>query len=534
MRGSPAGAGNPDPASRAAPAPGAGNTDPGGAAPDDPLAELAARLEAVVIHSDMPQTLEFSCSHPGLNQLHHNILWGWKSNALDIPTDCPQRDERLGWTGDAQVFIGTATYLTNAGGFFAKWLRDLQLEQRDDGGVPFVIPNVLASIQEVEPNISNWHSSTGWGDAAVICPWTLAARYGDRAVLEEQWPSIMGWISYMRAHAEDEVLWNSGFHFGDWVALDAKEGSFFGATPNDLTATAYYAHSVDLAARIAERLEKVNEADSLRRLHGRIVDAFRREFYTARGRLAARTQTAHLLALAFDLVAPEHRARTVEELIATIRENDDHLVTGFLGTPLLLPVLAENGHLDEAYRLLLREEYPSWLFQVKQGATTIWEHWDGMKPDGSMWSPDMNSFNHYAYGAVGEWMYRSVGGLDLNASDIPAGRFVLAPRPPAVGDGSLTRAEMTYHSGYGPLRIAWRLDQGRTPAGGGSAAGSAGAASAGGQGKAPATCSLHLEVTVPPNCVVELHSPVAGPGVRPVTELGPGRHRSEIDSGSLC
>jgi len=503
---------------------------PPGTAP--PGTALAERFEAVVIHSDMPRTLEFSCSDPRLNQLHDNILWGWKGNALDIPSDCPQRDERLGWTGDAQVFVGTATYLTQAGGFFTKWLRDLKLEQREDGGVPFVIPNILSFVHNAEGSLADWHSSTGWGDAAVICPWTIAARYGDHAVLEEQWPTIMGWISYMRDHAEDEVLWNSGFHFGDWVALDAKEGSFFGATPNDLTATAYYAHSVDLAAQIAERLQKDDEATSLRRLHTRIVDAFRREFYTARGRLAARTQTAHLLALAFDLVPPEHRARTVADLITTIRENDDHLVTGFLGTPLLLPVLADNGHLDEAYRLLLREEYPSWLYQVKQGATTVWEHWDGMKPDGSMWSPDMNSFNHYAYGAVGEWMYRTIGGLDLNASDIAAGRFVLAPRPPGLsrsvetGNGGRhaafrgpTSAELTYYSGYGPLRVAWRLLE---------RSGSA-TEERPGDAATSGTRSLHLEVSVPPNSTVELRSPTAGPGEGSVTELRPGRHRSQFE-----
>lgn len=425
--------------------------------PDAMTSEIADRFEAVVIHSEMPKTLEFSCSDERINQLHHNILWGWKGNALDIPTDCPQRDERLGWTGDAQVFIGTATYLMQVGEFFTKWLRDLQLEQLEDGGVPFVVPNVLTTVAELDPKVDHSHSSTGWGDASVICPWTVAARYADRRILDEQWATIMGWIGYMREHAQDGVLWNSGFHFGDWVALDAKEGSFFGATPNDLTATAYYAHSVDLAAQIAEKLGKEAEVEELRSLHTEIVRAFQREFYTPAGRLAARTQTAHLLALAFDLVPEVHRERTVTDLIATIRENGDHLVTGFLGTPLLLPVLAENGHLEEAYRLLLREEYPSWLFQVKQRATTIWEHWDGMKPDGSMWSPEMNSFNHYAYGAVGEFIYRMVGGLDLNGSDVEAGKFRIAPRP----GGGIEHAETRYDSVYGPILVAWRIEAGR-------------------------------------------------------------------------
>jgi len=411
---------------------------------------------AVAIHSDMEPTLRFSCSDDRINQLHRNILWGWKGNTVHVPTDCPQRDERLGWTGDAQVFVGTAAYLTDVRGFFRRWLRDLALEQHEDGGVPFVIPDVLSAVMHRDPNIQDTHSSTGWGDAAVVCPTTLLDRYDDRETLERQYPSMRKWIDFIRQRAENEVLWNSGFHFGDWVALDAKEGSFFGATPNDLTATAYYAYSTLLTARAAKTLGRTQEAAELQDLHGRIVEAFRREYYTAAGRLAARTQTAHLLALAFDLAPPEHRARTVRDLIALIRENDDHLVTGFLGTPLLLPVLAENGHLEEAYALLTREEYPSWLYQVSQGATTIWEHWDGLKPDGTMWSAEMNSFNHYAYGAVGEWMYRTIGGIDLSRSRIGERSFVIAPRP----GGGITSADIRYASPLGDVAVSWAIRDG--------------------------------------------------------------------------
>ncbi len=457
---------------------------------------------AVVVHSEMDSTLQFSCSDERINQLHHNILWGWKGNALDIPTDCPQRDERLGWTGDAQVFVGTAAYLMNVGSFFRRWLRDLALEQREDGGVPFVIPDVLSAVMHRDPNINDTHSSTGWGDAAVICPVTIARRYNDRGLLSRHYPSMRRWIDFIRGRAENEVLWNTGFHFGDWVALDAKEGSFFGATPNDLTATAYYAYSTALTADTAERLGNTEDAAELWALHERIVTAFRREYYTPSGRLAAQTQTAHLLALAFDLVPPEHRERTVADLIQLIRNNDDHLVTGFLGTPLLLPVFADNGNLDEAYRLLLREEYPSWLFQVKQGATTIWEHWDGMKPDGTMWSPQMNSFNHYAYGAVGEWMYSAVGGIDLNRSDIPGRRFVIAPRP----GGGITSAEMSYRSGYGDVSVSWKLVKN----------------------------DLTVDVELPPNVTAELYWPEssgadAAPGAPQM--LGPGQSSITAELG---
>ncbi len=351
------------------------------------------------------------------------------------------------------MFVGTAAYLCDVRPFFRRWLRDLALEQHDDGGVPFVIPDVLSSVMHMDANIQDTHSSTGWGDAAVVCPMTLLDRYDDRETLERQYPSMVRWIRFIEERAEGGVLWNSGFHFGDWVALDAKEGSFFGATPNDLTATAYYAHSTLLTSRAAATLGRSDDADAFRRLYERIVEAFRNEYITPSGRLAARTQTAHLLALAFDLVPTEHRARVVRDLVALIRENDDHLVTGFLGTPLLLPVLADNGLLDEAYALLMREEYPSWLYQVAQGATTIWEHWDGLKPDGTMWSAEMNSFNHYAYGAVGEWIYRTVGGIDLPRSRVADRSFTIAPRP----GGRITSADTTYRSPYGDVRVQWRL-----------------------------------------------------------------------------
>jgi alpha-L-rhamnosidase len=409
---------------------------------------------AVVIHSDMESTGSFTCSHPLLNALAHNILWSLKGNFIDIPTDCPQRDERLGWTGDAQVFIRTACFSMGTGSFFTKWLRDLSAEQRDDGGVPFVIPDALAGVEDKDPLLRQSHSSCGWGDAAVICPWTIYQCYGDRRILERQYGSMKGWVEYIRARARNGVLWNSGFHFGDWVALDAREGSYFGATPNDLTATAFYAHSTDILSQAAAVLGRRGDAREYRRLHARIVTAFRDEFFTATGRLAARTQTAHILALCFGLAPEEHRGRVIETLLALMKENGGHLTTGFLGTPYFCRVLSDNSRLEEAYALLLKEDFPSWLYQITKGATTIWEHWDGIKPDGTMWSPDMNSFNHYAYGAVGDWLYRTVAGLDTAPESPGYKRIVMRPRP----GGGLTHAKAEYMSPYGSASIAWQLD----------------------------------------------------------------------------
>ncbi|HUX42617.1 MAG TPA: family 78 glycoside hydrolase catalytic domain [Rectinemataceae bacterium] len=411
---------------------------------------------AVVIRSSMEETLTFECSHPGLNQLHHNIAWGWKGNAVDIPTDCPQRDERLGWTGDAQIFAATASRLCRTDRFFLKWLRDLRADQRPDGGVPFVIPDVLSNNPKKEPMMESTHSSTGWADAAVMVPWEVYRASGDLRILEESWPSMKAWVEYIRARAEDGLLWNTGFHFGDWVALDAKEGSFFGATPNDLTATAYYARSTEILAETARILGKDAEARDYGALHKQIVGAFRAEFLTARGRLASRTQTAHILALAFGLAPEEHVARIIRDLLRLLDENDGHLTTGFLGTPAFCDALSGSGRLDRAYALLLKEDFPSWLYQVGKGATTVWEHWDGLKPDGRMWSAKMNSFNHYAYGAVGDWMYRTIGGIEQERDSAGYRRIVFKPRP----GGGLTWARQELETPYGKAAMSWSIADG--------------------------------------------------------------------------
>ncbi|WP_150274415.1 glycoside hydrolase family 78 protein [Paenibacillus tepidiphilus] len=410
-----------------------------GVAPD----QLLEHFTGCVIHSDLEPSGRFRCSDDLVNQLQHNILWGQKGNFLDIPTDCPQRDERLGWTGDAQVFIRTAAFNMNVVPFFEKWLKDLAADQQADGSVPHVIPDIQPA----------GYGSSAWGDAAVICPWTLYQCYGDIRALETQYPSMKAWVEYIRAQGDDEYLWNTGFHFGDWLGLDAKENSYVGATPRDLIATAFYAYSTELLAETAAVLGKAEEAEQYRMLHGNIVNAFRHEFVTPSGRVASPTQTAYTLALMFDLLEEKDRARTAGMLAAHIVDNGKHLTTGFVGTPYLCLVLSRFGYTDLAYELVLQREYPSWLYSVLQGATTIWEHWDGIKPDGTFWSDDMNSYNHYAYGAIGDWLYRVSGGIELLE---PGYRKMRIQPQPGV---HFSWVEAAYDSVYGTIRSAWRRRQ---------------------------------------------------------------------------
>lgn len=402
----------------------------------------AACFTGQVIHTDMVAKGMFECSHELLNQLQRNIVWGQRGNFLDVPTDCPQRDERLGWTGDAQVFIRTAAFNYDVALFFSKWLRDLKADQREDGGVPFVIPHVLYEKD---------HSSAAWGDAAVICPWTLYQVYGDQRVLEEQYDSMKGWITYIRQQGENEYLWQTGFHFGDWLGLDAKEGSYVGATPKDLIATCFYAYSTSLFIKTAQVLGREEDVAEYTALYERIVEAFSAEFVTPSGRLAGHTQTAHVLPLMFGLVQGRTRERIAATLAEYVKEQNYHLTTGFVGTPYLCHVLTENGYHDVAVKLVLQEDYPSWLYTIHKGATTIWEHWDGIKPDGTFWSDNMNSYNHYAYGAIGDWLYRKVAGLDSDDRQPGYKRMSFRPRP----DSGLTYAKASLITNYGEVRSEW-------------------------------------------------------------------------------
>lgn len=415
---------------------------------------LAENFKALVLHSEMARTGYFSCSNNELNQLHHNILWGLKGNFVDVPTDCPQRDERLGWTGDAQIFCRTASYLMQTRNFFSKWLTDLKFDQTPEGGVPHVVPDILTGYCENDINLANGstHSAAAWADAAVINPWTMYLMYGDIRILEQQYGSMKGWVEFMLTHSEN-LIWRYKLQFGDWVALDAKEGSYFGATPVDLVCTAYFAHSTRLFSLAAKALGRTEDFHKYQALQQQIVQRFQDEFFTPSGRLAARTQTAHILALYFNLVPEAFRERTVNTLVELLHEQGGHLVTGFVGTPYFCHALSQNGREKEAWALLLKEDFPSWLYQVKAGATTIWEHWDGIKPDGSMWSADMNSFNHYAYGAVGEWLYRSVAGIEADENEPGFKHVIIAP----VIGGDISWVEAAYHAVYGEIAVTWKV-----------------------------------------------------------------------------
>ncbi|MCM3781645.1 glycoside hydrolase family 78 protein [Neobacillus mesonae] len=411
--------------------------------------ELMKGFTGEVIHSDMIRTGEFECSDDRVNRLQQNIIWGQRGNFVDIPTDCPQRDERLGWTGDAQVFIRTAAFNYQVAPFFAKWLRDLAADQREDGSVPFTIPDLFEWSKD---------TSAAWGDAAVICPWTQYLCYGDTRLLAEQYDSMKAWVSYIRDQGDQEYLWNTGHHFGDWLALDAKENSYVGATPVDLIATSFYAYSVDIVRNAAVVLGRAEDVKEYSELLYQVRRAYRNEFVTPAGRLAAPMQTAHVLALMFGLVDGETKKRTASELNKMVVQNGYHLTTGFVGTPYLCLVLSEHGYHETAVKLLLQDSYPSWLYSIAKGATTIWEHWDGIKPDGSFWNDDMNSYNHYAYGAIGDWMYRYLAGLDMEDTETAYKKILIHPRFAA---GQLTYASAKLDSSYGFIESSWKEENGR-------------------------------------------------------------------------
>ena len=409
-----------------------------------------AALTGIVVHSDMPRTGQFETSDAMLNQLYHNIVWGQKGNFVGVPTDCPQRDERLGWTGDAQVFARTAAFNFDVAGFFTNWLGDAIADQRPIGSFPDVIPDVLSRGQ---PNAT---SSSGWGDAGVIIPWTMYLTYGDTRLLARQYPSMRRYVEYQHKVAGDALLWNTGWHYGDWLAFSTVRADYPGATTDkDLIATAFFAHSTDLLARSALALGKTDDARTYKDLFERIKAAWNKEYATASGRLSSNTQTAYSLALQFRLLPESERDAAGARLAKDVR-NFGHLTTGFLGTPYITDALTQTGHLAEAYQLLLNKKYPSWLYPITQGATTIWERWDGEKPDSSFQETSMNSFNHYAYGAIGDWMVRTVAGLDLDEGAPAYKHVVIHPMP----GGGLTHARAELLTHYGKAASGWKLDAG--------------------------------------------------------------------------
>jgi alpha-L-rhamnosidase len=401
-------------------------------------------ITGVVIYSDMEPTGTFACSDSLINQLQHNIQWGQKGNFLDVPTDCPQRDERLGWTGDAQVFAPTAAFNFNVAPFYTKWMKDVAADQGPDGKVNHVVPDVLNGAG----------GSTAWADAAIIVPWQTYLAYGDKRILEEQYSSMKAWVEYMKNRAGDDYLWIGDTHYGDWLAFATTRSDYPGATTEkDLIATAYFSYSSGLLAKIAEILGKSDDAEKYSALSGKVKNAFINEFVTPGGRLVSHTQTAYSLALAFDLL-PENLVPKAAEYLAGDVDKFKHLTTGFVGTPLLCKTLSDHGYEDLAFMLLNRKDYPSWLYPVTQGATTIWERWDGQKPDGTFQNAGMNSFNHYAYGAIGEWLYNYVAGIQIDPENPGYKHFFLAPHP----GGGLTHAKAVYKSMYGEIKSDWKIE----------------------------------------------------------------------------
>jgi alpha-L-rhamnosidase len=431
----------------------------------------------IALYSDLPTTGTFTCSDPRLNQLQHNILWSQKGNFLEIPTDCPTR-ERAGWTGDAQIYAPTASFLMQTAGFFRKWLRDLAAEQEPDGKVPLIIPRPSGSESSLPRTVTLLNGSAGWGDAAVILPWTLYQVYGDQRMLEEQYVSMKAWVDYQRRQAQDKYhpqghtapryqerkpleyeryLWDTNYHWGEWLEPDDPvPGLLFGEWTPEVAqilsaphiATAYFAYSTRLLAEAARILGNEADAREYSELFEKIRQAFITEFVGEHGQMTPDKQSSYVRALAFDLL-PEHlRSAATQRLVELIQEAGTHLGTGFLSTPYLCPVLGDNGHLDLTYALLMQDTPPSWLYAVKKGATTIWESWDGIDEEGN----PHHSLNHYSYGAIGDWLYQVVAGI---APGVPGYRqTIFQPQP----GGGLTFASATYQSLYGEIASSWQID----------------------------------------------------------------------------
>ncbi len=395
---------------------------------------------AIVVHTEMERIGYFECGNEKINQLYHNIIWGQKSNYLDIPTDCPQRDERLGWTGDAQVFCRTAAINYDVRKFFDKWLADLRVEQGESGEIYGTCPEQTGMHRREHSRIS-----AAWGDIATVAPWTLYEIYGDKKILEDNFEMMRLWVEYMHSAGSEEYLWLGGYHYGDWLAMDAGGDSYAGATSTDLIATAYFAYSTGLLIKAGEVLGKdMSEYESM---YENILKAFRKYFKNTE-----MTQTALTLMLHFELCKEKERPLLADKLCELIEKFGGKMSTGFVGTPYILHALSDNGKADVAYKLLFNEESPSWLYSVNHGATTMWEHWNGIKEDGSFWSTDMNSFNHYAYGAVGDWLYGAVSGIKIDE----AGYKEITIKP--IPDKRLGYAKTTIETPNGTLISEWHYE----------------------------------------------------------------------------
>lgn len=407
-----------------------------------------ADYEAIAVYSDIKRTGYLTCSNEKLNRFFENVIWGQKDNYLDVPTDCPQRDERRGWTGDAQAFACAASYNFDVLKFFTKWLHDVSASCTDDGRVPMYVPERWEGCSVEPSKIGVLNNGSAWGDAILICPWQMYLTYGDTKILADNYPAMKGWVDYMGRATKDKFMFTGHYQFGDWLGLDAPEGSLAGSSRKDLIGTAFYAYSTSLLIKIGKLLKKdVSEYEALyKNIRKTFLKVFKDEY---------ETQTECALALRFDLT--DDKKKTTEKLVSLVKDCGMHLMTGFIGTPYLLHVLSDNGYADIAYTLLLREEFPSWLYSVNAGATTIWEHWDGQKTDGSFWYAngdrchDMNSFNHYAYGAAIDWVYSYAAGI-RRVEDAPGfEKAIVAPHP----DARLKYLEGSLETKHGVIKSKW-------------------------------------------------------------------------------
>jgi len=414
-------------------------------------AELAASdLEAVVVHSDLRRTGYFECSDPMLNQLHANVSWGMRGNFLDVPTDCPQRDERLGWTGDIAVFAPSAVFLYDVDGFLRDWLRDLAAEQQaQDGLVPAVIPDVL-KYEPSPSSLAGLGPIAIWSDAAVWVPWALWQAYGDRAVLADQYTSMTAHARRVESLLSPAGLWDTGFQLGDWLDPQAPPGDPFRAKADShVVATACAYRTATIVANCAQELARPEDARYFRVLAERVRAAFNQHYVDRNGIIASDCVTVYALAITFGLLDEQLRARAADRLSRLVRENGYRISTGFAGTPYVTDALTQTGHLDDAYRLLLERQCPSWLYPVTMGATTIWERWDSMLPDATINPGEMTSFNHYALGAVADWMHRTVGGIAPLTPGYAA--VLIAPQP----GGGLTWARSRLETRHGLVDVHW-------------------------------------------------------------------------------
>jgi len=455
------------------------------------LTELnVADVTGHVVHSRLPETGSFECSHPLINRLWHNIFWTQRSNFVSVPTDCPQRDERLGWMGDAQLFFRTASYNMDVYAFFRKWLQDIRDGQLPTGCYPDIAPHVRHS--KVYPIIG----SAGWADAGVILPWEMYRVYGDRDVIEENYDSMAAWIRYNLTLYPDLIV-NQLPQFGDWLSLPTEDDSerfeqvgthvsALSTTPYDVFSTAYFAHVVKLMAKMAEVIGRTEDEERYARLFEEIKQAFNDAFVQPDGRIKGNTQAAYAMALHMDLL-PEHlREAALDRLIRLLEKRDWHVSAGIHGIKYMLHCLTRYGRADIVYRLLLKETFPSWLYMIKNGATTIWERWDGFTEERGFQNAEMNSFSHYALGTVGEWLYRHAAGIRPSPGE-PGYRNVVIH--PVVG-GGLSWVKSSYESDRGTIRVFWETDG----------------------------TSFRMTVTVPANCTARVHIP--NPALAAVLESG--------------